>query len=225
MTRLSRVTVAALVVVAFLVLGVAMAAEVLRQGGQPRAVVVNRNLATFPAIPGYYTLRTENVQKELELVDEQKEKLKQIGKKYYEQLRQASQQDWAKFREMPAEQRKAKHAEMQKQRMKQMEEVRKQIEKVLLPHQIDRLKQINLQTYGASMVANPGILQQLEVTDQQKEKLGKIREELQAKIRQLQKASFEETLKVLTPEQEKKLGEMSTQGYRTMYWGQAGSPK
>ncbi len=84
------------------------------------------------------------------------------------------------------------------------------MKKVLLPHQFDRLKQIDLQTQiqhrGASALTSGDIAKTLNLTDEQREKLEKraaeVQEELQTKIRQLQADARKKMLDVLTPEQQ-----------------------
>ena len=62
----------------------------------------------YIAIPGFYMLGTPHVQKELELVDEQKEKLRKISADYQKQVREA----WTDMRNISAEDRKDKMAEV-----------------------------------------------------------------------------------------------------------------
>ncbi len=155
------------------------------------------------------------------MVDEQKQKIEEITKKYYEQMRTGSQYDWAKLRELSAEERQKKYAELREQRMEVMktagEEAQKAIEKVLLPHQLKSLKEINLRTRGSSMLYSQAVLEQLEMTDEQKEKLTKLRQQLQEKMQKLQAESQKKTLEVLTAEQREKLGELISSGFRGVY--------
>ena len=72
---------------------------------------------------------------------------------------------------------------------------------------------------AASMLYMPRGLRKIEMTDEQKEQLQKIREETQSKMTQLQHESQEKTLGVLTPEQMKKLKEQSEKGWPG--WGRA----
>ena len=93
-----------------------------------------------------------------------------------------------------------------------MERAREEVEKVLLPNQVELLKQIGLRMRGARMLHNPRVLKQLKATDEQKEKFAQIRKEMQEKMQQLQKESFEQTMKILTPEQRKQLEELASKG-------------
>jgi hypothetical protein len=51
----------------------------------------------------------------------------------------------------------------------------------------------------------PAVLERLGLSDQQKEKVKKNRSDLADKVYRLQKDSFEEVVKILTPEQLEKL--------------------
>jgi Spy/CpxP family protein refolding chaperone len=172
-----------------------------KAGMHPGSVLA---FSDMPALPGYYLLRMEHVQKELNLTREQVEKLKELGRKYYEQIR-GDQDVWKNWRQMTPEERSTKAAELREKYKKRAEDLRKKIEKVLLPQQIQALKEINFRAAGPSALANPRILDSLGVSDQQKEKLESIRQEMLAKYQELQTKAFDRALKVLTPEQCRKL--------------------
>jgi len=177
--------------------------------------------ATYLLLPGFAELRMENVQKELQLTDQQKEKLIAIGQKYYDETRR----DWAALAGMSAEERKGKYAEIRQKNLKRMQEVRKQVEELLSPDQLERLKQINLRTRGTAALLNPKILDELGITEAQRNKLRQLREQLQERIRQLQQETLEKTLEVLSPEQRKKLEELTNEGATIYGAGQAaGTP-
>jgi len=167
----------------------------------------------FGYLPGYYQLRSPDTQKELELVPEQVEKLKEIAKKYQEEM-QADRNAWKNWRDMTPEERKAKSAEIREKRTKRAETAKAEIEKVLLPHQIDKLKQITFRTRAPYSLRNPRTVEQLGLNEEQKAKLKKIQEEMTEQYRVLRKKAAEDALNVLTPEQKKKLEEqIQTRGY------------
>jgi len=169
-----------------------------------------RAVALIPAIPGYHLLRLEHVQKELELLDEQKEKLEQIAKRYYDQTRQ----NWSDFRELSLQERQRKMAEIRQKNEERLEAVRKQTEEVLLPHQLARLKKIEFRIRATAALANPRILDQLGLSDQQKQWLEEIRAEMEDKTRQLQEEMLEKSLQLLTPEQRDNLRQINTPGFK-----------
>jgi Spy/CpxP family protein refolding chaperone len=124
-------------------------------------------------------LRSEQVLKELEIVDEQKEKLRKLG----EEVRDEMQKTFSGFRDLSREERDKKLAEMQGQLRARSEELNKKVEGILLPHQLDRLKQIQLQLRGAQALGDPNIIKALGITDEQKEKLNEIRDQVEQKSR------------------------------------------
>lgn len=167
----------------------------------------------IPSVPGYYQLGMPNVQKELELVPEQIEKLKELGKKYYEEAR-ADQNVWKDWQKMTPDERKAKSAEVREKYKKRAEAMKAEVEKILLPHQLDKLKQIDFRRRAPYALQSPSTLKKLGINDQQQEKLKQIREKLVEEYQQMQKKALDDALKVLTPEQKKQLEEqLSTRGY------------
>ena len=139
MTRFHRLVVPILAVAVILAFGTLAVAQ---QGGvAAQPMVVRPAMAQVPSIPGYYMLRMKHVQDELEITDEQLETLKELGKKYYEDMRQ----DWSGFRDLSVEERTAKYAEVREKNAKRMAQLREQIEGVLVPHQIDLLKKIYIE--------------------------------------------------------------------------------
>lgn len=211
MIRFCCLVVTFLAVAAMLAFGTPAVAQ---QGGvAAQPMVVRSAMAQIPAVPGYYMLRMQHVQDQLELTDEQLATLKELGKKYYEGMRR----DWSGFKDLSAEERQAKYAEIREKNRKLAEDVRKQVEDVLVPHQIDQLKKINFQSRGPYVLQNPRLLDQIKVSEEQKAELAKIREALQAKLREVQQESFEKALEVLTAEQRKALEDAAVQGFQGGY--------
>ena len=160
----------------------------------------------FPSLPGFWQLRMEHVQKDLELVPEQIEKLKQIGKKYYEEMR-AQRGDYQNWGKLTPEERQVKYKEMQEKRKKQAAAIREEVKKVLLPHQLKAIQDINFRSVGPSMLSQPRTAEALGISQEQKAKIAEVRKEMMENYRQMQKESFEKILGLLTPEQREKLKE------------------
>ncbi len=168
-------------------------------------------------------LRVEKVQKELELVDDQKAKLREIGEKSMARLREAFPRPEA-VQELSREERQARFAEMRKKMEALNQETRKAVEEVLLPHQLERLKQISLQIRGTQALDDPEVAKELGITDEQKQKFAQIREEsmnkgrelftsgqreqMREKFEALRKETDEKLLAVLTAEQKEKFEKM-----------------
>jgi len=175
-------------------------------------------------------LRSEQVQKELDLVDEQVDKLKEISETLQPEMRGR----FAALRELGPEERRQKIAELREKAKSRAEEVRKKIDEVLLPHQRDRLKQIILQLRGHSALDDQEIAKELGITENQEEEIRRIRtkiqdrmramweglrslgpEERRAKaaalreeVRKLRQEAVQQALGILTPEQTEKLEKM-----------------
>ncbi len=131
------------------------------QGGQP----VKPFEPQYLYVPGYWQLSQPNVQKEIELLPEQIEKLEALGKKYYDEQREdyKAYGDWSK---LTAEERTAKYKEMMEKSKKRNAEVRAEAEKILLPHQIQALQDLNLRSYGQYMLMQPNVMQAVGLTEE-----------------------------------------------------------
>jgi Spy/CpxP family protein refolding chaperone len=184
--------------------------RVLAQG-EPVVVTSQGGVAApFPAMPGYYMLSQKHVRDELELTEEQIEALKELGKKYVEGMRY----DWQGLQNLSQEERQAKMAEYRRKQQKLMEEIRGQVEELLLPHQIDALKKITFRQRAPWTLQNPRMLEELKVSEEQKAQLQEIRDRMQEQLRKVQQDALDKALEVLTDEQRKKLEELSTSGWR-----------
>ncbi len=158
----------------------------------------------IPPIPGLEALASPQVLEKLELIDEQKEELREIAQKFIQQM----QQNMAEVQQLPMEERQERMPELQQTMRKRGEEVRRQIAEVLLPHQLEILQGFNQRARRQAMFRHPQVCQQLELTEQQKKKLREIRGQMQQKMQQLEDEAYEEVLGVLTREQADKLNEM-----------------
>ena len=164
------------VLVALVVLGAAMVGSTVwaqARGGPDR----RGGIGSDP----FWLLQIEQVQKELKLADDQKAKVREIGEKIRDEWRK----QWEAVRELPREQQREKMLELLKKRQARTKEIRKQIEKVLLPDQLARLKQIRLQVQGTRALANPEVQTALNITEQQKQAFEGIREHLDKQFGEL----------------------------------------
>jgi Spy/CpxP family protein refolding chaperone len=155
----------------------------------------------------------EEVQQELQLVDEQKDKVRDIVEGSRDKFREVFSNMAEETRDLSEDERRAKFRE----KFESVNtEIEKELGKVLLPHQMDRLKQIDLQTRvryrGAGALTSGDLAKALNLTEEQREKLEKkqaeVQEELQTKIRELQLEAREKVIAVLTPEQQAQLKKM-----------------
>jgi Spy/CpxP family protein refolding chaperone len=183
-------------------------------------------------------VRNPSVQKELKLTDEQVAKVaevvKQVDAKHGEEFKAA--RDIA-----DQQQRREKFGELQKT---VSAEVLKDLTGVLQPDQLKRLKQIELQVRGTRAFQEADVQKELNLTDDQKDKLKTISEdagkemqeirkssqgnfqEAGKKIRAAQKEALEKAVAVLTPDQKKSWKEMTGEPFEIKFEpGQFGKGK
>ena len=172
-------------------------------------------------------LGSPEVAKELELSEEQIADIKKMG----EEMRAQRGEDRPNFRDMSEEDRTKALEEMRKRGEEQAKVVRGKLEKILLPHQFERLEQINLQMQGVGALNNAETAAKLGLTEEQKQKIsevvrtnmesmrermGQMRDAFQGgdraaameKMTALRKESDGKVLAVLNDEQRKKYEEM-----------------
>lgn len=158
----------------------------------------------------------DDVQQELQLVDEQKDKVRGIADDMRNKVRDELRGIFEQMRDLNDEERRAKFGEIRNKVEAINADMEKKLDGVLLPHQLERLKQIDLQSKirqrGADALTSGDLAKALNLTDEQREKLEKraaeLQEELQAKIRDLQADARKKMLDVLTPEQQAQLQKM-----------------
>lgn len=160
-----------------------------------------------------YLLSNEDVVKELELVDDQQEKLAAMRQRTQEEAREM----FSGLRDLSADERREKFEEFRTKMADRQKEIDKEIDGILLSHQKSRLAQIQTQMQlrrqgGGSALSSDRLVEELGITDAQKEQLQKVQEEvrneMRDQIRKLQADAQKKVLDVLSPEQRKKYEEM-----------------
>lgn len=174
----------------------------------------------------------EQMEKELEIVPDQKEALTKLRTDAYAKMRTLYDMSIADPQE-----RMKKYQESAKALG---EETEKKVQEILLPHQLRRIKQIALQMqlqsvgYGGGGLQVGSLADDLKITDEQKaqlqEKQKEVQKEMQEKTqafyKQLQEESREKLFSVLTPEQRKKLDELIGEKFQWQpYQAQGGVQK
>lgn len=155
-------------------------------------------------------LNNDQVKQEIELVPSQEEDLRKLG----EGMREEMMAVFRDMRDASPEERQEIFTKLRESR----EDMEEQLERILLPHQFDRLRQISTQQQmrargGAGFALAGGTLaEQLNLTEDQiselREKSQKLQEEMREKIEQLRKEAEQELLQTLTPQQRAKWEEM-----------------
>jgi Spy/CpxP family protein refolding chaperone len=156
-------------------------------------------------------LRSPQVQQELKLTDQQRQRLEQLGEQWREKMRG--------LRDLPPEERRQKVQGMRA-------EVEKQLSQILNEQQMKRLKQIALQVEGYAALERPEIAEQVGLTKEQRQKIRDILRQAGEKRREAfqqgqgdRQAAFQrmreirqwvdgEIEKLLTAEQKKKWQEL-----------------
>lgn len=155
-------------------------------------------------------LMREDVQRELEVTDDQIEELRELGRSGGERMDR--QQLREEMEGLSDEERREK---LQDLRQNRMEESKARLKEVLLPEQIERLDQLAAQfamRAGGQAMFRGQLAEQLGITDDQREELQKKAEELQQefnkKMQQLRQEMQEKLLDQLSAEQRKKYRDM-----------------
>jgi Spy/CpxP family protein refolding chaperone len=161
-------------------------------------------------------LMRDEVQQEIQLVDEQRDKVMKAAEESRDKMRQEMRGMFEEMRDLSDEERRERFGEIRSKMEEMNAGVETQLKKALLPHQLERLKQIDLQVRmqqrGEGGLSSRTVAEALELSDEQREKLEQraeeVRKELQEKVRQAQAEAREKMLEVLTPEQKAKLEEL-----------------
>jgi Spy/CpxP family protein refolding chaperone len=172
-------------------------------------------------LPGYYSLASESVQKELNITEKQKAKLEEISKTYRESYRRQTAEEW---KNLTREERTKKYAEMTEARRKRTADFTKQVEDVLTRRQLDELKMVELRRRGVYYLTNSRTAEKLGLSEEQVEKLQKNRNDLREATARLQRESAKKALGILLPEQLEQLKQMQAEGFRSI-WRQPQQPK
>jgi hypothetical protein len=158
-------------------------------------------------------VQQEEVRQEIELNDDQEAELRTLGETVRDEIQGEMGDMFRGMRDLSDEERQARFEEIRTRFEAINKDVEGRLQKVLLPHQFDRLKQIDLQARlergGAAALSEGELAETLGLTDGQREQLEErareVQQDLDAKIRQLRLDARNQLFEVLTPEQRAKL--------------------
>ena len=136
------------------------------------------------------------------------------------------------IRNMDREERREMFEKMQSERAAKQSEVEEQLEEILLPGQLDRLREISTQVRGAAVLEDDRVREELGVTDDQMKELQtarqSMREEFGSKMREMfQGGDFEaarEQMKTMREEGEKRVMSILTAEQRSKLDEMKGEP-
>lgn len=141
---------------------------------QPIQVQIQAQPGRAIAVPGFRRgggldamtlIRTEQVQKELKIADEQKEKVDALVASHREKSRGGV--SFRNFRDLTQEERQKAFKEMQEKREKLNKESAKALAEILNKEQSTRLSQIQLQQKGVQALAGKDLQKKLKLSEEQ----------------------------------------------------------
>jgi Spy/CpxP family protein refolding chaperone len=161
-------------------------------------------------------IQQQEVQQEIELSEDQEAELQTLGESIRDEIRNEMQGMFQGMRDLSDEERQAKFDEIRIRFEKLNQNAEARMQKVLMPHQFDRLKQIDLQSRiqrgGAAALTEGELADTLGLSesqrDQIREKSAEVQKDLNDKIGQLRVEARNQLLEVLTTEQRAKLESM-----------------
>jgi len=198
--------------------GISSGVRIMSAGG-PGGFTMMGDGANFamPAPDPWSMLNNPSVQKDLELVGDQLKSVQDLQANFAEKMKEQIG-DLSKGGINP-DRFKGLGELMAKLRAEQQS----QMEGLLLPHQIDRLKQVALQTHmqqsgTAGALVNEKVAEALEISDEQKDRLKarskELKEKLEKDIEALKEKAKDDLLLELTPAQRSKLKDLVGDKYK-----------
>lgn len=149
------------------------------------------------------------VQQELEMLDDQAAEVAKLREELQPQRRRRGRgraEDGDRdrggrrnFQDLSREERQERFEELRKRREEQTKQAETKLNEILLPHQVERLKQIQLQTRGIAALNDPEVAAKLEITEQQREEMQNVAREagqaVRGEIRELAQEGDREALR------------------------------
>lgn len=174
------------------ILAIFMSVDVMAQGrGGDRGGDRGRGGGSiFGQVTQLSLLGQESVQKELELVDDQLEMIKEVQSRQRDGMRELFMGMRDSMQGMSGDERQEAFAEIQEKMRKSNKELEDEALEELLPHQTERLKQIHVQAQTrrnggpTSGRISETLVDELGLTDEQIENLREKAEEVSAKLKE-----------------------------------------
>ena len=162
-------------------------------------------------------LSDASVQKDLELVDDQVGQLREMQREFAREMKEQIG-DFSKGEINPE---RFKNVGELVKRIREQQKIR--MEQMLLPHQLERLKQVALQKHmevaGTAGALGGKIAEELGITEEQKgqlkEKEKEVQQDMAEKMAKLREEAHQELLEVLTPPQREKLKQLIGEKFKS----------
>jgi hypothetical protein len=208
----------------------------------PAQAQLNLRGLKFPAaLQNVQLLSSEAVQKELTLNDDQKKEIADLAT----QLRQDAIEIFSGLQDLNPEEQKEQMPEIIKMIGEKGKEVQTKVDKVLDAKQVARMKELSIQSRGATALEDEEIVAALKIDDAQQKKLAELREEgnaamqeaieglragggdqgeIRKKIGELRKSLSEKALAALTPAQREQFDKLKGAEFKFPQGGGRGFP-
>lgn len=156
-----------------------------------------------------FLLMNEKVREELEIVDGQMDELTTLQ----DDMRSEMQNMFQGMGNVDPADRQQMMDDLRKDMEEKAKEMQAKVDKILLPHQQTRLKQLAFQSQargqaGGSLLNSDELKDELSITPEQEDKMKeaaeKAQEEMRAEVMKLQKKAEDKVLSVLSTEQQQK---------------------
>jgi hypothetical protein len=187
-----------------------------------------RGLQIPPVVQNIFLLRTEAVQKEIDLSADQNKSISDIALK----MQSEAMEVLSGLQDLTEEERKEELPNLMKMLGEKGKELQAKVDKILNPKQTVRMKELSLQRRGAGALQDEEVIAALKLSDEQKKQLdevrsaaGKQQEEImkslfggggggvdqsaiRGKMEAVQKELGEKTVAILTSEQRERFEKM-----------------
>ena len=154
-------------------------------------------------------LANEPIRKDLGFTPQQTEALQQAFQTYGQQ-QQKQEQEYPNPQGLSADDRQKFEA----QAFKIAEQFGQQLAQIVTAEQTEQLEQINFRLAAYSVLANPAAAQELGLTQEQRQQVEKIQQDLQNQLWQIQHQAAKDSVQVLNAEQLTKLRNLQQRGFR-----------
>ncbi len=156
------------------VLALSMAASASAQFG-------GRGMQLPPAVQNIMLLRTEAVQKELNLNEDQTSQIGDLAT----QMQTEAFEIFSGLQDLNEEERKAELPNLLKMMNEKGKELQKKVDKVLDPKQTARMRELSLQKRDVAALGDEEIIAALKLSDDQKQKLAAVQDEAATKQQEI----------------------------------------
>jgi Spy/CpxP family protein refolding chaperone len=175
-------------------------------------------------------LQQPDVQQEVELSEDQQNQLNTLNETVRDEIRNEMQDIFRDMQNLSDEERQARFQEIRTRFEEIQKDVDARVQKVLMPLQFERVKQIDLQARlqrgGAAALTEGELADALGLTESQRDEIRQrseqVQQDLQEKIAALRKEAQNQLLDVLTAEQRAKLQSMMGEDFALQNGGRAG---